>query len=257
MIEAGIGDWQPPPGVRVASSTRSGGSSVGPWASLNLAEHVDDDPAHVQANRERLARSLGLPSQPVWLKQVHGARVVELPLSAPEFGTEIGAEIEADAACTREPGAVCAVMTADCLPVLFADLDGSRVAAAHAGWRGLAGGVLEATLERFADPSRVQAWLGPAIGPRAFQVGPEVREAFVSRDARAAAAFVPDGDSRWLADIYRLARLRLAAAGLEQLYGGGHCTFTEEERYFSYRRDGITGRMAHLIWIEEDGRDER
>lgn len=249
-VEAGsrMRDWQLPPGVRAASTTRAGGASDGNWASLNLALHVQDDPAHVEANRERLVRALGLPSEPVWLNQVHGTQVAMLQ------GGE--AAPEADAAFTRVPGVVCTVMTADCLPVLFADIDGRAVAAAHAGWRGLASGVLEATLECFDDPSRVTAWLGPAIGPRAFQVGDAVREAFIAHDPAAKTAFEADDTGRWLADIYQLARQRLSAAGVGQTRGGGSCTFSEPERYFSYRRDRITGRMASLIWIEEETASE-
>ncbi len=247
-IEAGIRDWPLPPGVRAASTTRAGGFSSGHWASLNLAQHVQDDPARVKANREHLVRALRLPSEPVWLHQVHGTRVAILQ------GGE--RNLEADAAFTRVPGVVCAVMSADCLPVLIADRGGQAVAAAHAGWRGLAGGVLEATLGCFQDPARLTVWLGPAIGPRAFQVGDEVREAFVAHDPAAEEAFQADGDGRWLADIYHLARQRLRAAGVVRIQGGGRCTLSESERYFSYRRERITGRMASLIWFEEETANE-
>jgi len=241
-------EWHLPPGVRAASTTRAGGASEGNWASLNLARHVQDDPVHVEANRERLVRALGLPGEPVWLNQVHAAQVAILK----------GGEKEpaADAAFTRVPGVVCAIMTADCLPVLFADQSGGAVAAAHAGWRGLAGGVLEATLECFDDPTRLTAWLGPAIGPTAFQVGDEVREVFIAHDSAAQDAFKPDGAGHWLADIYQLARQRLSAMGVTRIQGGGRCTFSEPERYFSYRRDRKTGRMASLIWIEEETANE-
>jgi YfiH family protein len=248
MIECLRPDWPAPPGVMAASTTRGGGVSTGPWASLNLGAHVGDDPRCVAGNRARLAEALRLPGDPVWLNQVHGAVVATLR------GGE--ANIDADAAFTRDAGVVCTVMTADCLPVLFADCRGGAVAAAHAGWRGLAAGVLEASLACFDDPSRVLAWLGPAIGPAAFEVGDEVRAAFVARDAATQGAFRPHGPGRWLADIYQLARQRLARAGLSRVYGGGRCTFSEKARFFSYRRDGITGRMASLIWIEAGVADE-
>lgn len=243
-IEPLIPDWPVSSRVRAVSTTRMGGVSQGNWATLNLALHVDDDPAHVTTNRQRLKAGLGLPTEPVWLNQVHGTGVAAL------HGGE--SAIDADAAFTRVPGVVCAVMTADCLPVLFADQGGGAVAAAHAGWRGLVSGVLENTLACFDDPTRTLAWLGPAIGPRVFEVGDEVREDFVAHDPEAAAAFRPNGAGRWLADIYLLARQRLARAGLARTYGGGHCTFTESARFFSYRRDRITGRMASLIWIDEE-----
>ncbi len=247
-IDATIGDWHPPAGVRAASTTRAGGVSHGNWDSLNLGSHVGDNPADVLENRRRLAASLHLPSEPAWLKQVHGTLVAELQ------GGESG--LEADAAFTRNPGVVCAVLSADCLPVLFADRRGRAVAAAHAGWRGLAAGVLEATLARFQDPARVSVWLGPAIGPRAFQVGDEVRQAFMASDPAAAAAFEADVGGRWRADIYRLARQRLAAAGVTRISGGGSCTYSQRDRFFSYRRDGITGRMASLIWIDAETANE-
>lgn len=247
-IDAGIGDWCPPASVRAASTNRRGGVSRGNWSSLNLGSHVGDNPADVLENRRRLAASLHLPSEPAWLKQVHGTLVAELQ------GGETG--LEADAAFTCKPGVVCAVLTADCLPVLFADLRGRAVAAAHAGWRGLAAGVLEETLARFEDPARVVVWLGPAIGPGAFQVGAEVREAFVAPDPAAAAAFEADAGGRWRADIYRLAQQRLAAAGVTCSSGGGSCTFEQQDRFFSYRRDGITGRMASLIWIDGETANE-
>jgi len=241
-INATIADWHLPAGVRAASTTRAGGVSRGNWASLNLALHVGDDPADVSENRRRLAEALRLPSPPAWLNQVHGTVVPVL------HGGESG--LEADAAFSCTPGVVCVVMTADCLPVLFVDIDGGAVAAAHAGWRGLAAGVLEETLARFEDPARVAVWLGPAIGPGAFQVGDEVRQAFMASDPAAAAAFEADVGGRWRADIYRLARQRLAAAGVTRISGGGSCTYSQRDRFFSYRRDGITGRMASLIWID-------
>ncbi|AEY00737.1 hypothetical protein GU3_04900 [Oceanimonas sp. GK1] len=235
-------DWPAPANVCAAQSTRTGGVSRAPWHSLNLGSHVGDDAASVRTNRERLAACLNLPSEPVWLEQVHGIRVLTLPAE--------NDNLTADAVVSRTPGRVCAVMTADCLPVLFCDQAGTVVAAAHAGWRGLAAGVLEATLQEMqVDPDTVLAWLGPAIGPRAFEVGGEVREAFMAHSELAEEAFAPRGD-KWLADIYHLARLRLAAAGVHHIYGGEHCTVSESERFFSYRRDGQTGRMASLVWLD-------
>ncbi|MBT9567387.1 MAG: peptidoglycan editing factor PgeF [Thiobacillus sp.] len=222
-------------------TTRRGGVSEGPWASLNLGDHVGDDPLRVAENRARLR--LHLPAEPGWLKQVHGAGVVEAGQSG----------VEADAVVSRAPGAVCAVLTADCLPVLFCDRAGGVVAAAHAGWRGLAEGVLEEAVASMRVPPReVLAWLGAAIGPQAFEVGDDVRQVFVDRHADAAHAFVshPSGVAgKWLADIYALARIRLNQMGVGSIYGGGHCTFTESETFFSYRRDGVTGRIASLIWL--------
>lgn len=231
------------PGVQALTTTREGGVSVAPWDSLNLGDHVDDDPAAVAENRRRLQAALEI-GQPQWLTQVHGVQVVE---AQPD-----GVVREADACWTRTPGVVCTVMTADCLPVLFADAAGSCVAAAHAGWRGLLNGVLEATLDVFEEPSQVNAWLGPAIGPAAFEVGAEVREAFLAVDAGAELAFKPSPwhEGRWLADLYALARRRLQAAGVCTIRGGDYCTHDEHERFFSYRRDGQTGRMASLIWID-------
>ena len=233
-------DWPAPPNVKGLMTTREGGVSRAPWTSLNLGDHVGDDPAHVAANRARLREQL--PAEPGWLRQVHSARVAELGRAA---------NPEADASFTREQGQVCAVLTADCLPVLFCDRAGSVVAAAHAGWRGLADGVLEATVVAMqAPPGEILAWMGAAIGPQAFEVGDEVRGAFAGRHAEAAAAFVPQPTpGKWLADIYQLARIRLGHAGVQAVYGGGRCTFSEAESFYSYRRDGVTGRMASLVWL--------
>jgi YfiH family protein len=235
-----VPDWPAPARVKSLMTTRAGGTSGAPWTSLNLGDHVGDDPARVAANRDRLR--VELPNEPGWLKQVHSARAVELG----------SGEIEADASYTREAGRVCAVLTADCLPVLFCDRAGSVVAAAHAGWRGLAGGVLETTVAAMqAPPGDILAWMGAAIGPRAFEVGDDVREAFMAQHPEALAAFVPQGaPGKWLADIYRLARIRLNRIGVGAVYGGRRCTYTESDTFFSYRRDGVTGRMASLIWLE-------
>ena len=233
-------DWPAPPGVQAAMTLRTGGVSTGPYASLNLGDHVGDEPAAVVENRRRLREALGLPSEPLWLEQVHGTAVA---------GFEGAGRPRADAAVALAPAQVCAVMVADCLPVLLADRVGTCVAAAHAGWRGLAAGVLEATVAALpADPAQLTAWLGPAIGPEAFEVGPEVREAFLAVDPESADAFRRGKGDRWLADAYRLARQRLARAGVTDVHGGGLCTVSDPSRFFSYRRDGVTGRMAALIW---------
>lgn len=235
--------WSLPPGVRAVVSTREGGSSAPPWDSFNLGSHVGDDPRTVAANRARLRALIG--AEPVWLEQVHGCAVADA-------GCAAGVP-EADAAVARVAGRACAVMTADCLPVLLCDDDASVVAAAHAGWRGLAAGVLERTVERMGvAPRRVRAWLGPAIGPAAFEVGGEVRAAFLGADPGAAAAFVEGASSgKWLADLYLLARRRLAVAGVERVDGGGVCTVADPVHFYSYRRDRITGRFASLVWLEE------
>ncbi|MDO9386342.1 MAG: peptidoglycan editing factor PgeF [Thiobacillus sp.] len=234
-------DWPAPARVKCLMTTREGGVSQASWTSLNLGDHVGDDPLHVAANRAHLRGQL--PAGPGWLRQVHSARVVEL-------GREPNPE--ADASFTRESGQVCAVLSADCLPVLLCDRAGSVVAAAHAGWRGLAVGVLEATVAAMqVPPEGILAWMGAAIGPQAFEVGDEVREAFVAQHPQAAAAFASQpAPDKWLADIYQLARIRLAHAGVQAIHGGGRCTFSEADSFFSYRRDGVTGRMAALIWLE-------
>lgn len=240
MPEAFIPDWPAPANVGSLQTLRGGGCSPAPWHSFNLGDHVGDDPARVAANRASL-RAL-LPAEPVWLRQVHGTAAVDIAKTAKT--------VEADAAFCREPGLVCAVMTADCLPVLFCDRGGSVVAAAHAGWRGLLAGVLEASIDAMQVPSgEILAWLGPAIGGQNFEVGDEVREAFVARDEIAGTAFRAHAPGKWLADLEILARLRLQARGVTAIYGGGFCTFADQERFFSYRRDGVTGRMASLIWL--------
>jgi YfiH family protein len=236
-----VPDWPAPKRVRALVTTRTGGASGGPYASFNLGGHVGDDPAAVEHNRARLRAAL--PADPVWLQQVHGTEVVDAATAPPLA--------RADAAFARIRHVVCAVLTADCVPVLLASRDGDAVAIAHAGWRGLAAGVIEAAVARMnVAAASVIAWLGPAIGPGAYEVGPEVREAFVRHDATAAAAFAPRRDDRFLADLFMLARQRLAAAGVAGVYGGGHCTYTEAERFYSYRRDPATGRFASLVWID-------
>ncbi|MEO9383386.1 peptidoglycan editing factor PgeF [Chromobacterium phragmitis] len=236
-------DWPAPARVRTLATTRNGGASQPPYASLNLGAHVGDDPEAVAVNRARLRDEL--PAEPAWLNQVHGIVVVDA-------ATVGDAAPDADASFAREPGVVCAVMTADCLPVLLCDEQGRAVAAAHAGWRGLCEGVIEAAVAAMSEPpARLMAWLGPAIGPDAFEVGAEVRQAFLAKDPAAAAAFVDIGDGKYLADIYALARLRLEKLGVARVYGGDFCTVIDRGRFFSYRRDGVTGRMASLIWLED------
>lgn len=243
-------DWPAPAHVHAVVTTRAGGASLPPFDSLNLGTHVGDDPVAVAENRDRLLDALCAiaPAEaPQWLNQVHGTTVVE---AEPDAARRSAWVPDADAVATSRPGLPCVVMTADCLPVFFTDATGSRVAVAHAGWRGLCDGVLEATLATFPDPAAVMAWLGPAIGPDAFEVGGEVREAFLQRHAGAAAHFRASPNAgRWLADIYGLARLRLAAAGIGSVHGGGLCTVSDPGRFFSYRRDGRTGRLASVIWI--------
>ncbi|MGQ5288290.1 purine nucleoside phosphorylase YfiH [Pectobacterium actinidiae] len=235
-------DWPLPESVKSCSTTRIGGCSRAPYDSLNMGNHVGDEPAHVTANRQTLVEMADLPAMPYWLEQVHGTDVIRIGNASPT-------SVCGDAAYTDKKGKVCAVMTADCLPVLFCAINGDEVAAAHAGWRGLHAGVLEETLACFrAQPEQIMAWLGPAIGPDAFEVGPEVRDAFIQHDMAAASAFRPEGN-KFFADIYQLASLRLRAAGVTQIYGGNTCTVSEPHKFFSYRRDGVTGRMASLIWL--------
>ncbi len=240
-----VPEWPAPPGVRALATGRVGGVSIGRYASLNLAAHVGDAPAAVSENRARLRTAAALPAEPCWLEQVHGTRVLDLDAwSAQGAGP-------ADAAITRQEGHVCAILSADCLPVLLAARSGSAVGAAHAGWRGLAAGVIEATVRALAvPPASLIAWLGPAIGPEHFEVGPEVRAAFLAVDPGAATAFVENARGRYQADLYRLARLRLERAGVGAVFGVQACTFAEANRYFSHRREGPTGRQATLIWRE-------
>jgi YfiH family protein len=233
-------DWPAPANVHALQTLRGGGVSPAPWASWNLGDHVGDEPARVAANRAALRARL--PAEPAWLQQVHGTLTVDAAKTAK---TAV-----ADAAFSRQPGVVCVVMTADCLPVLFCDRAGSVVAAAHAGWRGLLAGVLENTLAAMrVAPGEVIAWLGPAIGPAHFEVGDEVRAAFVGNAAGAASEFRAHTAGKWLCDLPGLARQRLRAAGVDSIHGGGECTYADRERFFSYRRDGVTGRMASLVWL--------
>lgn len=236
-------DWPAPASVKAFTTTRLGGSSRGPWNSFNLGAHCGDDPADVEWNRSMLDRVL--PEPVGWLKQVHGTHVVEIsPVVAAESKHE--PEPVADAAVSFTPGRVCAVLTADCLPVFLCNRRGDRVGMAHAGWRGLADGVLQSTVDALQeDPAELMAWLGPAIGPGSYEVGSEVTQAFAGEFPR---GFTPRGD-RHLLDLYALARLKLARAGVHQVSGGGFCTFSDVMRFYSFRRDGVTGRMASVIWF--------
>ncbi len=235
-------EWPAPPGVHVVSTLRTGGMSVGPYASFNLAAHVGDTEENVAVNRRMLRERARLPREPLWLEQVHGTAVVlndgrrDVP--------------RADASFALGPGPVCVVMTADCLPVVVADRAGTCVGIAHAGWRGLAGGVLQATISAMGrDPASLLAWLGPAIGQSAFEVGSEVRDAFLEKSPRAGDCFAANERGRFQADLYGLARIVLAASGVTSVHGGGWCTATDRARFFSFRRDGTTGRMATLAWL--------
>jgi YfiH family protein len=248
-------DWPAPANIHAVVSSRVGGVSLPPWHSLNLGTHVGDDPLHVAENRQRLWRALRKISAcetPQWLNQVHGTVVVEAECNADKRALWLPA---ADAVATDENDIPCVVMTADCLPVFFCDKSGSRVAVAHAGWRGLCDGVLEATVQTFANPADVMAWLGPAIGPSEFELGGEVRDAFLQRDSEAEKAFSPSVNAgHWMADIYALARQRLHRAGVNAVYGGELCTVSDPDRFYSYRRDGRTGRMAAVIWRSSPSR---
>lgn len=232
--------WPLPRGVRAASTTRLGGASTGPYGAFNLGDHVGDDPRAVATNRARLIDALALPAQPLWLTQVHGAAVA---------GPDDPPGIEADARYADRAGAVCAVLTADCLPLLLCSEDGHEVAAVHCGWRGLAAGIVGNAVARFgAKPASLLAWLGPAIGPTAFEVGADVRDRFVVLDPANAACFVPGREQRWWANVPALTRGMLIAAGVQQITASGRCTVTESEHFYSYRRERVTGRMATLIW---------
>jgi YfiH family protein len=266
-------EWPAPAGVRALSTFRSGGVSAAPYASLNLGGHVGDLPEAVTENRRRLRAAAGLSAEPMWLAQVHGTTVVDLDAAADvdrgaglNAGADLAATVDldgraeldasrllgpADAAFTRRRGRVCAILTADCLPILLAAESGELVAAAHAGWRGLAGGVIEATVRALqVAPEQLMAWLGPAIGPRYFEVGAEVRAALLAGDPGADTAFAANARGRYLADLGALARRRLASLGVGRVYGGGQCTYADGNRYFSHRRDGVTGRQATLTWLE-------
>jgi polyphenol oxidase len=239
-------DWPAPAHVKAVCTLREGGISLGPYASQNLAAHVGDDPQAVDTNRARLRTALRLPRAPQWLNQVHGIQVVDADRASAATAPPV-----ADAAVTHEPGPVLAVMVADCMPVLLCRRDGRGVAVAHAGWRGLAAGVVEAAVHALgADTAQVIAWLGPTIGPAHFEVGDEVRAAFCAQHASARSAFTRNERGRWQCDLYALATQRLQTLGVTSVFGDRRCTYREREQFFSFRRDGVTGRFAALIWME-------
>lgn len=241
-----VPNWPAPSWVQAGSTTRSGGVSDGVFASLNLGDHVGDHPDAVAENRALLKKIANLPAEPAWLQQVHGTTILQLS----EWQ---GEPVAADASLSQQIGEVCLVMTADCLPVLFCCPETRQVAAAHAGWRGLCDGILEKTLAHFRNPSSVMVWLGPCIGPSAFEVGEEVRQQFLANNSGAEAAFVRSANpNKWLANLTELARQRLQHAGAQAIFGGDFCTFSDKERFFSYRRDGQTGRMATYITMRAE-----
>jgi YfiH family protein len=236
-----VPDWSAPANVKALQTTRHGGISSAPYDTLNLGLHVNDDPVRVSRNRQSL--SPFMPSEPVWLEQVHGTVVANADAA--------DCRVVADACIARQRGSVCVVMTADCLPVLLCDEAGTVVGAAHAGWKGLAAGVIEATVKAMeVAPQKIMAWLGPAIGPHAFEVGSDVRATFMAHDVTASEAFTVHGEpGKYHADIYQLARQRLQALGITRIHGGTLCTYQQKDKFFSYRRDGVTGRMGTFIWL--------
>jgi len=238
-----IPDWPAPDNIRAFSTTRESGFSQDPFDSLNLGDHVGDDVTRVAQNREKLIYTIQAPESPRWLKQVHGHHIVD--------SCDWKLNIEADAIFSQQNNHVCTIMTADCLPILLCNQHGDAVAAIHAGWRSLALGIIEKTVRKFhCEPDTIFAWLGPAIGSSQFEVGQDVYDAFCRHSPQANNAFKATNNSHYLADIYQLARQKLAAQGVSSIYGGDFCTFSDEQQFFSYRRDGKTGRMATLIWIE-------
>jgi YfiH family protein len=236
-----VPDWPAPANIHAATTLRTGGVSQSPYFSLNPAAHVGDDAGRVRQNRQIIREMLDLPSEPVWLDQIHSNRVVK--------AAKTTSLQQADAGYTDESGVVCAVLTADCLPLLLCTTDGSQVAAIHAGWRGLLAGIISNTVIALQSQDLL-VWLGPAIGPDRFEVGSEVCDAFLEKSAAFISAFKKQSNDKWLADIYQLARIELAVLGIVKVYGGTSCTITEYERFYSYRRDTQTGRMATLIWRE-------
>lgn len=241
-----IPNWNAPKQIQAFTTVRNGGVSQAPFDSFNLGSHVNDNLADVMKNRELLVEKFQLPQMPLFLNQTHSTKVIRLPYA--------GTDLEADAVYTNQPNQVCLIMTADCLPALFVSQDGKEIAAAHAGWRGLCDGVLEATVAEFeCEPAQISVWLGPAIGPNSFQVGNEVIEQFCAFDPNAEEAFIEDGSTsgKFLGNLYQIAKQRLNKLGIVNIFGGDHCTYTEKEHFFSYRRDKQTGRMASLIWRTE------
>ena len=241
--------WSAPKHVRALTTTRMGGVSPAPYENFNLGDHVGDDAHAVHMNRAVFRQAMRLPSNPVWLKQVHGTNIVNAAAIAAD------ADITADGAYTDKPGVVLAVLTADCLPIFLCDRNGTEVAIVHAGWRGLAAGVIEAGIRATGAPcAHLLAHLGPGIGPQSYEVGDEVRQEFVRHDSEAARAFAAVAEGKWLADMYELARMRLHSFGVTEITGGQYCTYRDKDKFFSYRRDGVTGRMVSAIWIAEPGR---
>jgi polyphenol oxidase len=234
-------EWSAPRQVHTVSTCRLAGYSKSPYNSFNLAQHVGDNAHHVEQNRQKLIHDACLPNSPLWLQQTHSCRVIEASAWQPD--------IEADGCIARQSGEVCVVMTADCLPVLIADKHGQVVAAVHAGWRGLCDGILEQTVKQMAvAPEQLLVWFGPAIGSAVFEVGDEVRQAFLTKNPELSWAFKPTSANHWLADLVQIAKARLRLVGVNSFYGGQWCSFTDQ-RFYSYRRDRQTGRMASLIWV--------
>lgn len=239
-------DWPAPSSIHALTTTRQSGVSRGVYAYFNVATHVSDEPEHVARNRELLREENNLPGEPLWLQQTHSTIVID---AAEHFDG-----IEADACFTQQANTICTVMTADCLPVLICAHDGSEVAAVHAGWRGLAAGIIEKTIERMqSSPEDLLVWLGPAIGPKHFQVQQDVVSAFTQQNPDALNCFTQQSDTHWLADMVGLTQQRLAPLGIKHLYGGDLCTYTDAEKFYSHRRDGTTGRIASLIWLTKSG----
>ena len=237
-------NWPAPPQIKAFSTTRQGGFSEQSYNSMNLGDHVGDDAEKVAKNRTTLRSMLDLPNEPQWLKQIHGNKVIQIH-------TGSSATVEADGCFTKQESNVCAVLTADCLPILITDKAGTTVAAIHAGWRGLANGIIDVALRALGLPNHsLLVWLGPAIGPTKFEVGEDVKSIFSEQAYNTDLAFKPKTANKWLLDIYQIARYNLIRNGVEQIYGGDQCTFSQSDRYFSYRRDGVTGRMASLIWLD-------
>ncbi|PNH96919.1 peptidoglycan editing factor PgeF [Vibrio diazotrophicus] len=237
-------NWNAPKQVKAFASTRIGGCSKSPYEGLNLGMHVGDDPILVQSNRDLLQQQTEMPTAPVWLNQTHSTVVLEIAQPTNDV-------LDADGVITSSPNVVCSAMTADCLPVLITNTQGTQVAAVHAGWRGLAGGIVENALTHFSND--VMLWLGPAIGPQAFEVGEDVLQAFLDYDSKAATAFVPGKQQgKWWANMATLTRLRMAKLGIDQVFDSGLCTYQDPQRFYSYRRDGVTGRQATFIWINEN-----
>jgi len=237
-------NWNAPKQVKAFASTRIGGCSKSPYEGLNLGMHVGDDPILVQSNRDLLQQQTEMPTAPVWLNQTHSTVVLEVVQPTNDV-------LNADGVITSSPNVVCSAMTADCLPVLITNTQGTQVAAVHAGWRGLAGGIVENALTHFSND--VMLWLGPAIGPQAFEVGEDVLQAFLDYDSKAATAFVPGKQQgKWWANMATLTRLRMAKLGIDQVFDSGLCTYQDPQRFYSYRRDGVTGRQATFIWINEN-----